>query len=178
MIYSGIPHTTASLFLAGNCIEANSRTYIITDSHTSLDYIEEVGSWIWSTSVRILRHPGEFLKLHEYDESTIVIHTDLMRISGNIETLRRISTIQITRDDSLSQNILIEKLLEFGYHQSDHPGESGTYRRAGSIIQIWQENREYTIEYFDDTIESILESRGEKRIHRESITLVPEHAYK
>ncbi len=81
------------------------------------------------------------------------------------------------RDVSLSQNALIEKLLEFGYRQSDYPGESATYRRAGSIIQIWQEEREYTLEYFDDMIESILESRGSTRIHKDSITLTPTHPY-
>ncbi len=80
MIYSGIPHTTAALFLSGSFIEENKQTYIITDSHTSRDYIGEVGSWIWGKSVRILHHPGELLKIGEYDEGVIVIHTDLMRV--------------------------------------------------------------------------------------------------
>lgn len=77
----------------------------------------------------------------------------------------------------LAQNILIEKLLEFGYHQSDYPGESGTYKREGSIIHIWREDREYLIEYFDDIIESIIEISSSKRLHRDSLSLVSENPY-
>lgn len=77
----------------------------------------------------------------------------------------------------LPQTVLIEKLLEFGYHQSDYPGESGTYKREGSIIRIWKEDREYLIEYFDDIIESIIETSSSKRLHREKLLLSSENVF-
>ena len=113
--------------------------------------------------------------LSQYDERIIVIHTELFRVSGNLEQIRRMTTIELVRDTLLPQNILIEKLLEFGYRQSDYPGESGTYKREGSIIRIWREDREYLIEYFDNIIESIIDISSQKRLYRDRLFLTPEN---
>ncbi len=105
------------------------------------------------------------------------MHTELLRVSGNLETIKRTMTIELIRDALFAQNILIEKLLEFGYRQNDYPGESGTYKREGSIIRIWREDREYLIEYFDDVIESIIDISSRGRVHRDSLSLTPENQY-
>ncbi len=177
MIYSGIPHPTAAIFLAGSFIETHERIFILTDDHKTKDYIREVGSWIWGCPVRILESPGELLVLNQYDERVIVIHTELMRVSGNLEQIKRTMTIELIRDTFFAQNTLIEKLLEFGYRQSDYPGESGTYKREGSIIRVWREDREYLIEYFDDVIESILDISSSARLHRDRLLLTSEIPY-
>lgn len=106
-----------------------------------------------------------------------MIQSEILRVKGNLENIKRTYTLELMRDGDMPQNTLIEKLLEFGYHQSDYPGESGTYKREGSIIRIWKEDREYLIEYFDDTIESIIETISSKRLHRERLILTSEHAY-
>lgn len=87
-----------------------------------------------------------------------MIQSNLLKLAGNLESIRRTYTYTIERESQVGQNILIEKLLEYGYHQRDYPGESGTYKREGSIIRIWREDIEYLVEYFDDTIESIVET--------------------
>ena len=94
-----------------------------------------------------------------------------MRVSGNLEHLKRSYLIEIIRDVTLPHHTLIEVLIGYGYRQSDYPGESGTYTREGSLIRIWHEDREYTIEYFDDVIESIIEVSPRGRVHRDSILL-------
>ena len=175
MIYSGILHPTSAIFLSGSFIEKHPRIYLITDDRKTLEYIREVGSWIWGYPVRILESTGEMFALSQYDERIIVIHTELFRVSGNLEQIRRMTTIELIRDTLLPQNILIEKLLEFGYRQSDYPGESGTYKREGSIIRIWREDREYLIEYFDNIIESIIDISSQKRLYRDRLFLTPEN---
>lgn len=177
MIFSGILHPTSAFFLAGSFIEKHERIYIITDDHKTREYIQEVWSWIWGQPVRILQSPWELLALSQFDERIIVIQSEILRVKGNLENIKRTYTLELMRDGDMPQNTLIEKLLEFGYHQSDYPGESGTYKREGSIIRIWKEDREYLIEYFDDTIESIIETISSKRLHRERLILTSEHAY-
>ncbi len=177
MIYSGIPHPTSAIFLSGSFIDSHERVCIITDDHKIRNYIKEVWAWIWGQPIRILESPGELFTLSQHDERVIVIQSDLLRVSGNLESIKRTYTLELIRDMQLAQNILIEKLLEFGYHQSDYPGESGTYKREGSIIHIWREDREYLIEYFDDIIESIIEISSSKRLHRDSLSLVSENPY-
>jgi transcription-repair coupling factor (superfamily II helicase) len=176
-IFSGIPHPTAPLFLSGNFVDTHKQVCLIVDDAKIWGYIEEVGSWIWGHPIRVLHHPGEVIALWDYNEKVIVINSDLLRISGNLETIRRAHTYAVTRESHVGQNILIEKLLEYGYHQSDYPGESGTYKREGSIIRIWREDREYLIEYFDDTIESIVEISPRGRAHRDSFMIFSLHPY-
>ena len=151
--------------------------YIIVDDAKICEYIQEVGSWIWWYPVRILRDPGEYIAIDQYDERIIVIPSDILRISGNLESIKRGYTIEIQRNSSIGQSPLIENLLEYGYRQSDFPWESGTYTREGSIIRIWKEDREYLIEYFDDTIESIIETSPWNRVHRDRVLLARETPY-
>jgi hypothetical protein len=177
MIFSGIPHPTAALFLSGNFIDSYEQVYLITDDAKIFDYIGEVGSWIWGYPVRRLEHPGEIIALGEYHERIIIIKSDLLRVAGNLEAIRRAYIYSIDRESLAGQNILIERLIDYGYHQSDYPGESGTYKREGSIIRIWKEDREYLIEYFDDTIESIVEISPRGRAYRDSFTIFSLHPY-
>jgi transcription-repair coupling factor (superfamily II helicase) len=177
MIYSGIPHTTAALFLSGNFIEQHERICIITDDMGTKKCIEESGSWILGQTLRTLRNPGEIIGIHQYEERILLIHTHTLKVSGNQENIKRNHCIEISLESIYPQNSFIEKLLEFGYKQSNYPGESGTYKREGSIIRIWKEDREYLIEYFDDTIESIIEMTSTKRIHRNQLLFFPENPY-
>jgi len=109
--------------------------------------------------------------MEQYDEKVYVIHTDILRLRGNLESIKRAHTIELQRDTTHPQNTLIESLLEYGYQQNNYRGESLTYNREGSIIRIYREDREYLIEYFDDTIESIIETNPMGKMHRNSLII-------
>jgi hypothetical protein len=106
-----------------------------------------------------------------------VIPSKILRIAGNLEAIRREYIFEIIRESHTTQNTLIEKLLEYGYKQSDYSGESATYKREGSIVRIWRDDIEYMIEYFDEMIESIVEASPRGRLHRERIVICPLHTY-
>ena len=178
MIYSGIPHPTSALFLSGNFIESHKKICIITDDSKTYEYIARAWEWILWDRLRVVWSPGELFTQEHVDEKISIIHSNILRVGGNLIKIKKDYTIELVRDSLMPQNTLIEKLLFFWYQQNDYPGESGTYKREWSIIRIWKDDREFLIEYFDDTIESIIEISPSARIHKNSIILSDFREYK
>ncbi len=92
------------------------------------------------------------------------------------EYIRRISVFDIVRGSiSLSPEGMIEKLIDFGYIHSVHPGELWTYKREGSTISLTESitGNLYHIEWFDTEIESIIEidQKTGKRSFKEGLTI-------
>ena len=67
------------------------------------------------------------------------------------------SRIEITKNEPLDIDFLIEVLVEYGFERTDFVFEPGQFAIRGGIIDIFSFGNElpYRIELFDDTVESI-----------------------
>ncbi|GAB0174125.1 MAG: hypothetical protein HHAS10_00040 [Candidatus Altimarinota bacterium] len=169
MIFSGIPHTTASLFLLRDFVKGKDKTILYVGTHSSSKEIENLGASLLGQEIETLTHASEVFGIQKSHKHIFLIPADIFRIQGNLEGIQRLHTLRLNRGDKIEQNLLIENLLNIGYTQSDYRGEIGTYKREGSIIRIMAKESEWVIEFFDNEIESIMEMSGESHVHHDSV---------
>lgn len=88
------------------------------------------------------------------------------------------NTIKVSVSESISQEFLIEFLLDIGFQRSDFVYEPGQFSVRGSIVDVFSYSSAlpYRIDFFGDEIESIrsfdIDDQLSKDTH-ESITIIP-----
>lgn len=66
-----------------------------------------------------MHHIGEFFARDD-EMMPVLIHTDILRETGNIEEMRRKYTLSLRLGETIKQESVIERLLALGYHHSDY----------------------------------------------------------
>jgi transcription-repair coupling factor len=171
MIFSGIPHTTASLFHMRDFVKKNEKTLLYVDSESATKEIQNLGISIFGERIETLTHASELFTIDTLASRIILLPSSILALEGNIEWIKRSHLVTIKRGDIIEQNDLIEKLLNIWYEQSDYRWEIGTYKREWAVIRIMTKEWEWTMEYFDNEIESIIVETNNKHSHEDILEL-------
>jgi transcription-repair coupling factor (superfamily II helicase) len=92
------------------------------------------------------------------DRKTIVV-TYPEALAEKVITKKYINknTVKIKKGDEISQDFIIDYLMEYGFEQVDFVAEPGQFAIRGGIIDVFSFSNEhpYRIEFFGDSVESL-----------------------
>ncbi len=140
-----------------------------------------------NSDTRIALLPSSFrksIKHGERDMANEIMRTDALNILSSADYFivisspegicERVSTqadisssrISISQGDSIDMELLVEKLLGYGFEQVDFVFQPGQFSQRGSILDIFSfsNERPYRIDFFGDNIDSIRTFDIEKQL--------------
>ena len=128
------------------------------------DTLERRALTLW----RLARHPQDFVLLTARALARKTVTPDEITQSGAV----------IERDDNLSPEDLVERLVAAGYVREDPVGAVGEFSMRGGILDVWSpgQERPVRIEFFGDEVDSIRDFDPETQLstsQRSSVELVP-----
>ncbi len=118
------------------------------------------------------------LSTGDFEGAIIVTYPEAL--AEKVVTLDQFSknTITLSVSESISQDFLIEFLLDMGFHRTEFVYEPGHFSVRGSIVDVFSFSSAlpYRIDFFGDEVESIRSFDVDDQLSREvfqSVTIIP-----
>ena len=176
---TGLSGSSIAFTIAGNWLQEPKQNIIICNSKEDAAYMyNNLESLLDSSHVHYLpdsfKRPTIFEELNSTqvlertevvnaisagkpDSSIIITYPEaLFELVVSPKALES-NRIQITKDEKVNLDFLIEILVEYGFERTDFVYEPGQFSIRGGIIDIYSHGNEwpYRVELFDEDVESI-----------------------
>lgn len=155
--------------------EAEKKYLIITDKEDEIKLMQLFAKDIFARDLHSIKSISDFWYMTESASGIWCMHSRLLELTGNLHHLQQHSRYDIARLAHVPIEMVIERLIDFGYSHSSYPGELGSYRREWSILTLTdaQSSNLIHIEWFDTEIDSIVEidAQSGERSFREKISI-------